>query len=291
MHDSDQKIQAEKKMFHVNHEQAKILNPQGFGIFISVNDFKTTRRTINNLEKIISWAVDIDDAPKHEQLEKIKKGLVPSLIVESKRSLQVYWRAKRATFDCIERTKINWTNVMVDRLVPYYGADKNARDIARVLRMPGYFHMKNPDDPFMVEKIHSFNVSYTLDQMLMFYPDANFKKKEEKQKKDLYLANKTIITSGSNFFEKVYSLDCEMALHRLSGLPCVDNEIFSFRQNNIGTKQIYVNGKSTSSWIDVNGKIGSLSEGGPTIYQWLKWYNNPNEEIIRIIKERFPECR
>src|SRR5690606_4836257 len=113
-------------------------------IFISVNDFKTPQRRISNLKQVVSWAIDIDDAPKEEQLERLRKGLMPSLVVESKRSLHAYWRAKDATFDDIEKTKQAWDLVQSDRLIPFYEADKNAKDIARVLRMPGYYHMKNP---------------------------------------------------------------------------------------------------------------------------------------------------
>lgn len=277
-------------MIPVTVDRAHELNKKGYGIFVSINDFKTPQRRIANLKRVVSWAIDIDDAPKEEQVERLRNGLTPSLVVESKRSLHAYWRAKDATLEDLDKTKQAWELVQADRLIPFYKADKNAKDIARVLRMPGFYHMKNPSEPFLVSKIWEFNVSYTLQQMLMFYPDANFKKKQEQEIKKTIRETTHIKTAGDSFWEKAYSIDCETGLNRLSGHASVAGEVFTFKQNNSGTKNIIVNGKSTSSWIDKNGRIGSMSKGGPSIVQWLRWYNHSWVDTVKIIKEVFPEC-
>jgi hypothetical protein len=40
-------------------------------------------------------------------------------------------------------------------------------------------------------------------------------------------------------------------------------------------------------WVDAAGLIGSSDHGGPTIYQWLKWFRNDHESIVKIIDEYF----
>lgn len=41
------------------------------------------------------------------------------------------------------------------RLVDDYGSDPSAKDLPRVLRVPGFYHQKNPDEPFMVNVVSS----------------------------------------------------------------------------------------------------------------------------------------
>jgi len=158
-------------MFSTNPAEAKRINPEGWGIFATVNTLRGPRR-ICNLVSIDYWAIDIDAGTKAEQIRRINRGLEPTSIVETKRGFQCYWRAREAK-------KENWNSVMLERLVPYYGADANARDLARVLRAPGFLHMKNPAEPFMVREIYRSERSYTEAQMLAFYPAR--RKKEQKR--------------------------------------------------------------------------------------------------------------
>lgn len=265
-------------VFEVSVSDAMEWNKKQFGIFWTVNEFNGPRR-ISNLTKINAWAIDLDHGSKQEQLLKINSGIPPTMVIESKNGYHVYWRSKNATAE-------NWNAIMLDRLVPFYGADKNARDLARILRAPNYFHWKDTSDPFLVKRVWEYPVSYTEEQLAYYYP---LSEESKKQKAKHMLMKKEFSLDADGFFNKLWELDCEIALDRLSGRPEVNHDDYTFRQNKSGTRQIHVNNKSTSCWIDVSGRIGSFSDGGPTIFQWIKWYGHNNKKTYQIIKEVFPE--
>lgn len=252
-------------------------NKQGFGIFWTVNEFYGTERRITNLKKIRGWAVDIDAGTKESMIYKLNRGLVPSLIVETKRGYQAYWKAKDAQ-------KENWNAILLNRLVPFYGSDTNARDIARILRTPGFFHMKDPNDPFLVRIVFEHRVSYSEKQMRSFYEE----KIERKEQKQEFLKSKKYFASD-DLFENIWHLDCEYALSQISGHEFVKGETFTFRRVSSGNKNISVNGKQTSCWIDKEGRIGSLDKGGPTLFNWLCWYGHTGKAAVEFIKLNFPE--
>lgn len=272
MHDSDPERRGATR---INRRDAQSWNEKGFGVFQTVNYFRGPRVKANLLA-INAWAVDIDTGTKSEQAKKIEQGLRPTMVVETKRGFQVYWKAKNAS----ER---HWKAIVWDRLVPFYGADKNAKDLCRILRVPGFNHLKDPANPFPVRQVAYRHVEYSEIEMIRFYPDQRAKERHKK-------ALKQAPMEGS-FWDRVWRLNCEYALSKLSGTSHVSGETYEFRQNSNGNRNILVNGKSTSCWIDQDGRIGSLDEGGPTIAQWLNWFHKDYKRVVEIIKQEFPECQ
>jgi predicted metallopeptidase len=262
----------------INRASAAEWNAKGFGIFHTVQEFRGKRR-LENLVHINAWAVDMDKGTKPEMLERIKRGLTPTMVVETKNGFHVYWKAKDATRE-------TWPHIVQNRLVPYYEADKKAKDLARILRTPGYYHQKDPSDPFLVKRFHYQHVEYSAAELLHFYRDTETAKKQKR----LHAKTRKEHPLEGSFWDRVWGLDCEYALSRLSGTAHVGFETYDFKQNASGTKNIYVNGKSTSSWIDTEGRIGSMDDGGPTIAQWLNWFHKDYRRVVEIIKEVFPEC-
>ena len=53
-------------------------------------------------------------------------------------------------------------------------------------------------------------------------------------------------------------------------------------------RNIYVDGKSSSCWIDRDGRIGSSKKGGPFISNWIRFYGNDWKTTIKAIKEIYP---
>lgn len=261
----------------INRAHAQEWNAKGYGIFQTVNQFWTKRQT-KNLVCINAWIVDIDGGDKELAWKKLMSGLVPTMIVETKNGYHGYWKAKDGTVD-------NWSAIVQNRLIPFYDSDKKAKDLARLLRVPGFYHLKDPANPFMVKKVHYAHVEYTEREMLAFYKDNVTSKKQKR------LHNKIIKEQSveGSFWDRVWSLNCMAALQKLSGHEYVKGETFEFKENASGTHNIYVNGKSTSCWIDADGRIGSFDEGGPTVAAWLNWYGHPWPRVIEMIKELFPE--
>lgn len=278
-HDSDKFLQNERGMFSVDEFDCWTLNDLGYGIFFTVNEFKPGTRRKDTLIKIRRYAVDIDSGTKSEMLTKIHQSpLVPSRVIETKRGFHVY-------FDVINGEARYWNAIMLDRLVPFFGADPNASDLCRVLRAPGFNHEKDPADQFYIDVIFESGAEYTKEQVARMLPDQSQEKREAFRDRMGTMSFK----KGDPFFERVFNMDCMMALEKLSGTKHVNGETFSFKKNFSGTHNILVDGKSTSCWIDVDGRIGSLAKGGPTILQWLKWYGRSMSESIEIVKQEFPD--
>ncbi len=270
---------AARGMYPINESEAPRLNKLGFGMFQAVQLFGSETRQISNLKQILSWAVDIDVGTKEDQLARVFEFLVPSLIVETKRGVHIYYDAKNAT-------KENYQSIVADRLVPQLSADKKAKDLARVLRVPGYFHMKNPTEPFLIKTIHQYPVAYTEEQMIYAFKLPPQEEVVVEEKREL---RKIFRNEADDFWEQVYNLDCEVALNRLSGTAAVSFETYTFKRVSNGNLNIFVNGKGTSCWIDKNKRIGSMDGGGPTIYQWLKWFTHDDKRAYENLKTNFQE--
>lgn len=288
LHDSDRERFPGMRRIR-SQAEAKALNAQGFGIHMALNEFRDNVRRKDHILRVRAWSVEMDDGTKDEQLARIEKGLTPTLVIESKRSFHVVWAAKDATVE-------NFSAIVADRLIPFYNADRAAKDITRTLRAPGYYHMKDPASPFMVCEVFARNVSYSEAEMLSFYPDCG--KKDEYAAEAREVVEQRVGTGG--FWDRIWKLNCEEALYRLSGHWLVDGEHYTLKENRSnGTKTIIVNGKPSGSWIDRDGRIGSLSGGGPSITRWIKWFETGANDsasrdwktIYRELWELFPECR
>jgi len=233
-------------------------NEQGYGVFFSVNQFPNSSRRAEFCGGINAWAIDIDDKdiPVHIQKLRIEKSpITPTFTVRSKNGYHLYWLAKDA--------KIGNYGKVVERLITWFDGDKQAKDISRVLRLPGTMHMKS--EPFKVFVENFVDEVYTEEQMLAAFPEA-------------------VKAEPKKFWEAVGQLNNRYCLEVLSGKPEVKGEQFTFIDNSNGTKQIYVNGASSSSWIAEDGMIGSHDKGGPTIVQWLQWYGHNKAQIAKILK-------
>lgn len=271
LHDTEPTI-----AFKVSEESAHEWNRKGYGIFWTVNEF-SGRRKGSNLKRLNSWYVEIDELDKAQQLALMEASPVPpNLIVESKRGFQAYWNCRDATID-------SYTTIL-QSLQLFFTGDPRAKDIARLLRAPGYNHMKDPDVPFPVSVVWNLEGTYSERLMLYNFPPQIEQKVTQPQARKIVMQ-----TTGDGFWDRVYNLDCEEALMRLSGSHYVNGEVYSFRSVSGGRKNILVNGKSTSSWIDSNKRIGSTAGGGPTVFQWLKYFGLSNKESYQIVKEVFPE--
>lgn len=269
---------------------------KGFGIFMTVNDFGGQPRRKENLKRIVAWPVDIDTGTKAEQHARLQSSpLIPSWIIETKRGYQAWWLAKDAKPE-------HWNAIVLERLVPYFGADKNARDLCRILRVPGFLHLKNPADPFRIREVHQLEVYYSERQMadaFRWVPDRKVVENVEAERQRKAASDERArqraeaLAAGvgitETLWDAIYALDCEEGLRRLSGHAAVNGEQFDFRRTARGTLNIVVDKKLTSCWVDAEKRIGSLSKGGPTLAAWLRWYGRDWKSVIATLKEIFPQ--
>lgn len=174
-------------------------NRKGYGIFWVLNDFEGARKK-ENLKKINYWFCDIDNGSKEEQLKRIKALLIqPSFVVETKNGYHCYWAVKgSASIENFERIE--------EALIRLLDGDVHCKDPLRLLRCPGYYHMKQPAHPFLVDFVEGLgsNKEYTEKQML----DAFCYKKDDTKPlpiPKIYISNKSDFLD-ENKWEKIFKI-------------------------------------------------------------------------------------
>jgi hypothetical protein len=112
------------------------LNRQGCGIFWTVNGTDGKGRTAKNVTQVRAAFVDLDGAPLQPILDC---HLKPHVIVESSPGrYHAYWRVS----DCpLERFK-----AIQRALIAKFNSDPACCDLPRVMRLPGFWHLKG--EPF-----------------------------------------------------------------------------------------------------------------------------------------------
>jgi hypothetical protein len=159
--------QVDKRVHLIEYDRIASANWEQYGVFHTIHSFKSNERKNDNIKEILFWAIDIDDGTKQQMQETIKKGLKPSYIVETKKGYHIYWKAICASVE-------NYSKIM-QMLIEYYNADKQAKDLARILRVAGYNHWKQ-DKPFLCKEVLCTQAKYTEDQIMDY-----FKKEVKKQ--------------------------------------------------------------------------------------------------------------
>lgn len=146
---------------------------QGYGIFFSVNGFVGAKRTVENLTNINAFYCDIDYPHKMaktpEKIREYKNDLlmemldggvpVPTAIVETKNGFHVYWVMEAPVMlrdlNPDQQNEVRKQYVQVEEaILKHFGGDPAAKDLARVLRVPGTIHQKDPSDMFEVKLVH-----------------------------------------------------------------------------------------------------------------------------------------
>lgn len=143
----------------------------GCGVFFSVNRTDGRGAKAENIKQVRTYYVDIDGLEDKTDalLMLMTAELKPSAIVETKNGVHAYWYAQQRTgvrFDEYARVQKG--------LINSFNGDKSAKDISRVLRIPGTMHLKDPAKPYEVRLIHQPPLSetpfYTADEILAVYP-------------------------------------------------------------------------------------------------------------------------
>ena len=112
------------------------MNERGAGIFVARNQC-TGHRSEKNVARVRGIHADMDDVSE-EQLAALIAALPPSIIVESSEGrYQLYWQL--AEGETLSKDEAKAINQFISR---QHGADPAAVDVSRLLRLPGFKHMK-----------------------------------------------------------------------------------------------------------------------------------------------------
>lgn len=145
----------------------KALNEQGHGIFVMVNEGSGAGRTKADVVSLRALFIDDDGKTSPVAFNNENAGafaaLAPSITVQSKAGQHNYFLLK--TDEPME----HFTQAQAN-LAAHFGTDSAVKDLSRVMRLPGFLHMKDPSDPFLVRLVQSRTTRHTIREVLAAYP-------------------------------------------------------------------------------------------------------------------------
>jgi hypothetical protein len=137
------------------------LHAHGAGIYITVNETDGKGRCSDNIVRV--RAIWQEDDNSHDG----PFPLAPSMVVATSQGhFHRYWLIAD-DWPADQQGRADFASVM-ERMVESYGSDKNAKDIARVLRVPGFLHRKVT--PALVRIIASGERRYTRAEIVAVFP-------------------------------------------------------------------------------------------------------------------------
>lgn len=149
------------------------INEKGAGIFVARNQCKG-QRSAASVSTVRGPHADMDGITP-AQLDVISKLIPPSIVVQSSRPnrLQLYWQLTDGEVITPEEVKA------INQRIVDFGADHAAVDASRLLRLPGFKHMKyraDADTPLV--NASYFGLEYTRDEILAKLAPINFDGKQ-----------------------------------------------------------------------------------------------------------------
>ncbi|MBP5789272.1 MAG: hypothetical protein J6W29_03455 [Neisseriaceae bacterium] len=143
LHDYDK---TKRGMIQIKPEDAESWNKKGYGIHWMPQLFKGGSRKTEDLIRIRYWLADIDNGDKETMLRRIAcLPIQPTIIVETKRGYHCYWQAKDATVE-------NYASIERG-IAEALCADGSLITPTHTLRVPNYYHMKDPNNPFLIKVV------------------------------------------------------------------------------------------------------------------------------------------
>jgi putative DNA primase/helicase len=153
--DGERKDGTHARVFHGTLKQHAAsladLQAKGAGVFVTVNETDLEGRKAANIKRVRAFFVDLDGSP----LEPVTSWETPHIICEtSPERWHAYWLVQDCPLDVFR-------SVQKD-LIACFGGDNCVHDLPRVMRLPGFWHLK--DKPFMVRTIETsaFPASFTV---------------------------------------------------------------------------------------------------------------------------------
>ena len=154
----------------------------GAGVFVTINETDLTGRKSENIKRI--RAVWQEDDEGHGG----PFPLPPSLVVESSPGhFHRYWLTAD-DWPADEQGRADFAAVM-ERMVASYGSDKNAKDISRVLRLPGFLHRKDATQPHMVGIVEDSGRRYTRAEIIRAFPPIEREKPKPQVRSEWHANN------------------------------------------------------------------------------------------------------
>jgi hypothetical protein len=134
------------------------------GVYITVNETNCQGRTKKDIVRVraVFREADNPDLPP--------TPVVPTIVVETSPGHRHEYFLVSDYWPTDEQGRADFLSVM-ERMIETYGSDPNAKDISRVLRLPGFLHRKrNPPYLVRVCQVHPQLRRYSRKEILTAFP-------------------------------------------------------------------------------------------------------------------------
>ena len=172
------------------------------GVYVTPNTTYIPFRRVENIRQFRALFLDFDNIEGdkvyvgHMILELADEGKIPrpTMITDSGRGIHVYWKIEHAPYGAL----YSWQEIedMLYHRLKHLGADKQATDASRLLRLPNTINSKN--DKLCAVMYLDQDLQYSMYDIKEKYIVPNLKKKYKK-----YNTKKKVTT---NAFFNSYSL-------------------------------------------------------------------------------------
>ena len=167
------------KQWHYKYLQLLELKVEEDNVYISLNTFYKTYRRLEYIKELNALFIDLDTYKTSFTKEQILMNLnenyfgksipIPSFIVDSGRGLYLIWLIKKVPYRALPLWKA--AEEYFYRTLKEFGADRQALDATRILRVPGSFNSKSHTE---VKIIDSYEYLYDLREIQIEYmPELN----------------------------------------------------------------------------------------------------------------------
>lgn len=136
-------------------------NSQGYGVYVNVNQTEGVHRRRENITRCRAVFIEDDNKTRSKPYP-----INPNLVVESSPGkYHIYYLTSTTVFDQYEEVQ--------QTLVNDYGGDPNARDISRILRVPGFYNTKSQYDSWPIVKLLTAHPTpYSWEQLITSFPPS-----------------------------------------------------------------------------------------------------------------------
>ncbi len=266
-------------------ELFKELNDDRYGIFFSVNGVGKTRKN-DDITKLNAVFGDFDvakdgdgktleeitESKKYLFLQLLKEPQQPNIITATKNGLQPFWLLEDGEDDMeiyskIENGLIEWSK--------FQGCAGDAvKDFARVLRLPGYNHMKS--EPFKIKSYLIHEKKHKLEDLHKQYP---FIEPTHDQRKEF--------SNNNNVLDKVDIRDVVREVYKeyknINILFDYQNRI-CFDDEKTGLTGAFIGDNGESQFV---GSTSSHVPDGNKVTFTAKVFDISNKEAFSWLLDRF----
>ncbi|WAH39025.1 hypothetical protein [Alicyclobacillus dauci] len=151
------------------------INQQGYEVYYAINTGGYKDKDITHFNAIFAdfdrgrdeeknyYPLYETERYKNEVLERLETFLKPTWVVETRNGLQCLWLLHSgATLVQFEECE--------DRLIKYLKADTAVKNPSRLLRVPGFYWSKDPNNKFLARIIQHHNVRYDIQTIIDHLP-------------------------------------------------------------------------------------------------------------------------